>query len=75
MDLLDVLTGQRADHAFTFFLVNTAQQDHLAARLFKQMRDIATDSDNGHVLLVGKRARQEGITAAVFNKDCFAIVH
>ena len=75
MNLLDILTGQRAYHAFTFFLVNTAQQNHLTARLFEQVRDIAADGDDGNVFLIGKRARQKGIAAAVFNKDGLAVVH
>ncbi len=75
MHLLHVLTRQWADHALTFFLIDTAQHDDLAACLLQQVSDIATDGNDGDVFLLGQGAGQQGVATAVLNKDRFAIVH
>ena len=75
MHLLDELAGQRAHHAFTAFLVNPAQQDHLSRRLFQQMGDIAADGYDGDIAAFGEGARQQGVAAAVFDEYRFAGAH
>ncbi len=75
MHLLDELAGQWANHTFTAFLVNPAQQDHLSRRLFQQMGDIAADGDDGDIAAFGQGARQQGVAATVFDKYRFAGIH
>ena len=39
------------------------------------MGNIAAYGDDGNVFLIGKRARQKGVTATIFNKDGLTVIH
>ncbi len=73
--LLDAEASERPHHALALMLEQAAEQHHLSRSVFEQMGDIAADGDDGDPFVQGQMARQHGVSAAPFDKDCFAIFH
>ena len=68
VDLLNKLPRERTDHTFAALLVDSTEQNDLPGRLFKQMRNIAADGDDGNIAALGKRTGEKGVATAVFDK-------
>ena len=73
MHLLDALACQRANHTFAFFMVNATQQNNFTRRVIQQKREVSADRDDSDIfLLLAQSPGEQGIAAAIFDKDGFA---
>lgn len=57
----------------SLFLVHATEQNNFTRRVFQQMRDVAADRDDRDIfLLLAQSPGEQGIAAAIFDKDGFA---